>query len=80
MYHLYGETKGSKGNLVVKWNSVADADEYYVFRSTKSSGSYKKIAATDGTKFKDSEIKRGQSPSDIDHAAIAAGDFSPAIA
>lgn len=41
-------TTVARGKTIVKWTPVKDADGYYIFRSSKKSGAYKKIARVKG--------------------------------
>ena len=47
---------------MVSWESVEGATKYYVYRSTKKSSGYKKVATVepeDGTSYRDSKAKKG---------------------
>lgn len=49
-------------NLRIVWKAVSGANGYYIYRSTKSNGSYKRIATIDGknvTKYADTNVERG---------------------
>lgn len=48
--------KGSK-RLIISWNKVTGAQGYQVYRSTKKSGSYKRIKAVKGTSFTNISLK-----------------------
>ncbi|MCM1273187.1 MAG: hypothetical protein NC225_03085 [Clostridium sp.] len=44
----------------IKWNGVANAGKYVVYRSTTKNGKYKKVATTAKTTFTDSKLLKGK--------------------
>jgi fibronectin type 3 domain-containing protein len=43
----------------VSWNSVSGASEYYIYRSTSSSGSYESIGSASSTSYTDNTVSSG---------------------
>lgn len=43
-------TAAGRGKTIIKWTPVKDADGYYIYRSSKKSGNYKRIAKLKGEK------------------------------
>ena len=44
---------------MVSWNSVEGATKYYVYRSTKKSSGYKKVATVEEESYTDTKAKKG---------------------
>lgn len=53
---ITAKTSGIK----ISWDSVDDADSYYVYRSTSKDGKYKRIADTEDCVYQDSSAKQGK--------------------
>ena len=49
----------SSSCIEVEWNSVSNADSYYVYRSTSSSSGYSKIKETNNTYYDDCSVNAG---------------------
>ncbi len=50
-------TKVSNTAVMLKWNKVAGAQSYTIYRATKEGGKYKKIATVKKTKYKAKKLK-----------------------
>lgn len=49
-----------RGKVTVSWGKVPDAQKYQVYRSTKKSSGYSKIATTKNRAFVDKKVKKGK--------------------
>lgn len=49
-----------RGKVTVSWAEVSDAQKYQVYRSTKKSSGYSKIATTENRAFVDKKVKKGK--------------------
>jgi fibronectin type 3 domain-containing protein len=47
----------SHDSISLEWDSVSDADKYYVYRSDSSSGDYNRIAVVDDTDYTDDGLR-----------------------
>ena len=52
--------KMGRRSVTVFWDEVPDAQKYQVYRSTKKSSGYKKIATTENRAFVDKKVKKGK--------------------
>ena len=46
----------SDSEIELTWDSVRDADEYYVYRATTATGTYRRIAIVDDTEYTDEDL------------------------
>lgn len=49
-----------RGKVTVSWAEVSDAQKYQVYRSTKKSSGYSKVATTANRAFVDKKVKKGK--------------------
>lgn len=50
----------SVSSLTIRWDKVADADGYYIYRADSYGGTYKKIGSTSKTEYKDTGLTQGR--------------------
>ena len=53
--NLTAEAEGDD-EIILEWDSVEDADGYYIYRATSSSGTYSKIDTVDDTEYTDEDV------------------------
>ena len=54
------ETDPATGKPKLSWNAVSGGADYEIFRSTKKTGTYESVCATDGLRFIDEEAAGGK--------------------
>ena len=77
---VISETEANKEGITIRWNEVAKADAYHVYRKTKTESAYTKLGRTEETSYQDAVTTAGtyQYVVTAEYDGVESG-YSPAV-